>query len=394
MQIQVQKRIAALVVLVLIASCLSVGLLADPKIQFSTPKNNNSHHSMVYTNSENKTSLKITHANNYITSTTHREIETSTANDPSQPAFQVTTDYGYTCTTGNPAEAIQCALDSLPQDRTTPYNVYLQGVFYPVCNIIMEDNVNFIGDNAVLISDSQMPIFVHDWTKNYSEKLGVGYEIDGKPYQDWITLQNVTFQYIQFKQLIDYNQPYNSAIYFYAGNSTGWGTSDNLSVYHCQFDGFYNCIQGLASNSNYVGNYFQDFSNNAIMIPCGNDIMIQNNIFEAPSNQLTVQQYQERDGPPSIQGGISVFFMDVIENILVNNNIFVEGTNSTGITFSSSSGNFLVTNNFFSGDGDAYSFDVFPRPCLSSGIRFSGNSGVADFCYNFGIYSNSTYDNF
>ncbi|MCW3995083.1 MAG: hypothetical protein NWE98_02895 [Candidatus Bathyarchaeota archaeon] len=284
-------------------------------------------------------------------------------------------------------QAIQNALDALPEERTTPCNVYLQGTFYPVSNIIMKDNVNLIGNNATLISVSQWPIFIHDSGKAYNEPYGQPFKIDGELYQDWITLHNVTFQSIHFKQLIAYSHPDNCAIYFYDGNSSGWGLSDNLSVYNCQFEGFYNCIQGLAINSNYIGNIFQDYLNNAIMFPAGSNLTIENNIFNTPSNDFTVEQYQERDGSASIQGGIGLFLMDVSEVVSIRNNTFVEGANSTGITFSSSNGNFIITGNVFSGEGSAISFDVFPRPWLSSGIKFFGNSGADDFCYDYGVFS-------
>jgi hypothetical protein len=390
------QKITAIILFAIICFSLSLGLLYEPKIQALTPEITDSTLSLEHsnpidaiftTNSDITRNFKGIENNHYIDSATNDVIQTSNDDQTDQSLFQVTTEYGYICNTGDPTEAIQNALDSLPDKRTEPCNVYLQGVFSPMLSVIMEGNVNFIGNQATLISKSQLPIFINNWEKNYSETFGPTFFIDGKAYQDWITLHNVTFQSIHFQQLVTYGNQYSSAIYFYDGNSTGWGISDNLSVYYCQFEGFYNCIQGLAINSNYIGNNFHNYQNNAIMFPAGYTLIFRDNIFDTPTNELTVEQYQERDGQMSIQGGIGLFFMDINGDVLIINNVFKQGINSTGITFSSSCGNFTVTGNVFSGQGDVYSADIFPRPWLSSGIKFYDNIGAADSYYDRGNYS-------
>ena len=306
---------------------------------------------------------------------------------PTRGTFKVTTDYGYKCTTGDPSEAIQNAINSLPPQRTQPCNIYLRGVFCPVSNIVMADNVRFVGKNATLLTQENTPMFIHPWSDYNTKIYGSLFEIEGNLYQDWVTLQNVTFQNIRFKQLVTYTGQNDSAIYFYDGNSTGWGRSNNLNVYNCSFNGFYNCIQGIAMNSSFLGNRFYNYSNNAIMFPLGANLTIQNNVFHTPANPHTVKQYQKMYGKSSIQGGIGLFLMDVNGWATISNNTFRQGKNSTGLTFSSCPGNFLVTENVFSGPGKAYSMDVFPRPWKSSGVVFYNNVGVADFCYNQGVYS-------
>ncbi len=380
------KRIVALVTLAIIVLCLSLSLLTEPKIETPTPINDAPIDESHISRSINLGNQNPNYEKSHLPTKLDNKLSEPTITDSAQVGFEVTTDYGYSCTSGDPAQAIKDAIDSLPKERNEPYNIYLKGIFYPVCYIIMEDNINFIGNQATIISEEQQPIFIHDWAREHNEKYANAFEIEGSMYQDWLNLLNITFQSIHFKQLVSYQGPYNSAIYFYDGNATGWGISDNLNVYDCQFEGFYNCIQGLAINSHYEGNIFSNYTNNAIMFPFGTNLTIQRNIFDTPSNELTVNQYQERDGQISVQGGIGLFLMDVGENALIVNNTFIEGQNSTGITFSSCIGNFVVTANRFLGYGDACSIDVFPRPWLSLGIRFYDNDGTADFCYDNGIY--------
>ena len=332
---KLNKAIVTIIVLSTICCFLTLGVLIEQKTVsndteiISTQNNieNNSTKKPIFINTETTLGPKATEFRIDFDTSPNNASQTSSETQPEQSIFQVTTDFGYICTAGDPKLAIQNAIDSLPEQRTESCNVYLKGIFYPVSSIIMKDNVNFVGDKATLISENDQPIFVHDWEKNYSEPLGSG---------DWITLNNVTFTSIYFKNTIAYNDQASSAIYFYDGNSTGWGVSNNLSVYDCQFEGFYNCIQGLAIYSNYTSNYFHNYLNNAIMFPAGFELIIKDNIFDTPSNELTVEQYQERDGPMSIQGGIAIFFMDVSGDVSIVNNTFVEGTNTTGITFSSS----------------------------------------------------------
>ena len=49
--------------------------------------------------------------------------------------FQVVTDFGFNCSTGEPKDAIQEAIYSLPDQRSEPVNIYLSGIFEPVSTI-------------------------------------------------------------------------------------------------------------------------------------------------------------------------------------------------------------------------------------------------------------------
>jgi hypothetical protein len=237
----------------------------------------------------------------------------------------------------------------------------------------------------VLILDNHEDMFTFNQTKTYSETINSNIH--------WITLSNITFQSLHFKRLASENSP-SCAIFFYVGNATGWGVNNNLSIYNCEFNGFYNSVQGLAVNSNYVGNFFHNYSNNALMVPFGANLTITANTFDTPANSMAVEQYQERDGSISVQGGVGLFLMDVGWNNLISDNLFIQDTNSTGIAFSSSLGNSFVTNNTFIGDGVPYFIDVFPRPLFSSGIRFYDNNGTADFCYDDGVYDELMYNQY
>jgi hypothetical protein len=302
---------------------------------------------------------------------------------PAKSTFRVTTDYGYKCTKGDASQAIQNAINSLPAQRTEPCNIYLRGTFNHVSNITMSNNINFVGNKTTIVTSDDQPIFIHSWG-SHSEPYGDYFKVEGDQlYHDWITLQNVTFQSITFKQLVTYSNQFSSAIYFYDGNSSGWGRSNSLNVFNCSFNGFYNCIQGIAMNSSFVGNRFYNYSNNGIMFPLGGNLTIQNNVFRTPANPFTVKQYQKMYGSMSLRGGIGLFLMDVNCNALISNNTFWQGKNSTGLTFSScpgSSRSLIVTENLFSGSGKAYSIDVFPRPWQSSGVVFFNNTKAADFC--------------
>lgn len=297
----------------------------------------------------------------------------------------MTTDYEYECITGDPKTAIQNAIYSLPNNRTTPLNIYLKGTFNPVYDIVLESNINFVGNNALLILDSHTSMFIVNQTKIYSEVYST-LELNGLPYVDWFNLHNVTFRSLHFKQTFETSEG-RYAINFFDANSTGWGVSDNLSIYDSEFEGFNNCIQGLAFESKYINNYFHNYSNNGLLLVYGLNLTIQNNVFESSTSPISVEQYTSMYGSGSMIGRIGLFLLDVAENVLVSDNMFIQGTNSTGLAFSSSIGNFLVTNNTFTGEGAPYLVDFNERPFLSDGIVFFDNVGVVDFKYNFGVYS-------
>ena len=377
-----------------------MGVLAEPNNQSSSSESNtsteklpvtNSENSsrstekLPVTNSENSSSLKIGYTDNNLASTTSSELETLNTTEYERPVFQVTTDYGYKCITGDPKAAIQNAIYSLPNNRVTPLNIYLEGTFNSVYDIVLESNINFVGNNALLILDSHQSMFIINQTKTYSEVYST-LKLNGLPYVDWYTLHNVTFQSIHFKQPFEVSGS-RYAINFFDDNSTGWGISDNFSIYNCEFEGFINCVIGLAFESKYINNYFHNYSNNGLLLVYGLNITIQQNVFESSISPISVEQYTSMYGPGSMIGRIGLFLLDVCENVLVSDNMFIQGTNSTGLAFSSSIGNYLVTNNTFIGEGVPFLVDFNERPFLSAGIIFSDNEGAEDFTYNHGVYS-------
>jgi hypothetical protein len=328
----------------------------------------------------------------------YSQSETSEGTNSQPQTFNVTADNGYNCSTGDPTQAIQNAIDSLPADRTAPCNIYLQGLFDPMQTVILSSNINFVGVNARLITYSDSPIFISNRSQPsntlYDDQFSLNDSNFDGTYQNWIQQENLTFQDIIFRQTENYDNSLSCAIYFYDSNSSGWGITRNICIYNCAFAGFYNCIQGLACDSQLIGNVFEVYSNDGLMFPWGCNLQVENNRFFTQSNPLTIEDYQERDGQFSIQGGIGLFLMDVL-SITINNNIFVQDTNSTGLVFSSCVGDLEVRENAFFGLGNAYAIDVFPRPFLSEGIVIYDNRGIGDLIYNDGAYTfNPFFDYF
>jgi hypothetical protein len=249
---------------------------------------------------------------------------------------------------------------------------------------VLESNVNFIGNKAELVIDQHESMFVLNQSRQYYEVYST-LEIDGRSYTDWVTLHNVTFTSINFTQPSDISGS-RYAINFFDVNSTGWGVSDRLNIYDSEFDGFINAVQGLSYESEYINNYFHNYSNNGLLLLYGLNITIHDNVFNSSISPISVEQYTSMYGPGSMIGRIGLFLLDVCENVLVSNNIFIEGVNSTGLAFSSSIGNYLVTNNSFVGEGTPYLIDFNLRPFLSAGIVFYGNVGTSDFKYDYGTY--------
>jgi len=199
---------------------------------------------------------------------------------PPLPVFNVTT-MNYQCITGDPSLAIQNAIDSLPKNRTEPLNVTLQGVFNSVQNIVLEDNINFVGQNAVLTGVNNTNMFILNpniTTFNEAHKV---FSIDGYDhlFVDWVNLHNVTFQSINFQHPL---QPASGdyAIYCYQSNSTGWGINDNFNIYSCTFDGFYSGFYGLPINSCFENNVFSNYTSNGFMLPYGLNVTIRNLCIE------------------------------------------------------------------------------------------------------------------
>lgn len=295
---------------------------------------------------------------------------------PSPPVFNVTT-MNYQCTTGDPSIAIQNAIYSLPQNRTEPFNVILQGVFNPVQNIILQDNINFIGRDVTLIGVNNTNVFTLDPNKTAFSEIHKVFFIDGRDglYVDWINLHNVTFQDINFKHPF---KPASGdfAIYCFQQNSTGWGINDNFNVKNCTFDGFYSGFYSLPINSCFENNVFSNYTNNGFMLPYGLNVFIRNNTFNTPaSNPSDIEVFSDRGRYPII----GLHLLDVNVSGIVINNTFITGEYSTGLAVVSSTGNITVTKNIFVGNGQPIAIDFYPRPFGTEGLYVYDNIGQPDF---------------
>ena len=292
---------------------------------------------------------------------------------PSFPVFNVTT-VNYQCTSGDPSLAIQNAINSLPQNRTEPFNIILQGVFNSVQNVFLEDNINFIGQNAVLIAVNNTNMFtINPNETNFSEAHKV-FSIDGydKQFVDWINLHNVTFQSIDFQHPFEPASG-DYAIYCFQYNSTGWGIIDNINIYNCTFNGFYSGFYGLPINSNFENNIFSNYTSNGFMLPYGLNVTIKNNTFDTRATNPEILAY------PGDYPIIGLHLLDVNISCLVSNNTFNTRDYSVGLAVVSSTGNITVTNNIFMGDGQPVAVDFYPRPFSTEGLYVYDNIGQSDF---------------
>jgi len=282
-----------------------------------------------------------------------------------QYTFQVTTDSGYSCTSGDPTQAIQNAINTLP-DRTAPAKIMLQGQFDNVGNINLADNIFFEGNNATLTATDHSKIFILKQNGTYSETYKTFSLNNTSSYADWINLHNVTFSNINFKHNLQ--DSYSFAIYLYESNGTGWGISQNINVYNCTFTGFYSGFYILPINSSYSGNYFSNFTGNGFMLPYGADINITSNNFITSSSQ---------------QGAypkIGLHLLDIEGTYcLVSNNTFSTDSNSAGLAVVSSTGDINITENLFTGNGTSCLIDFYARPFTSSGVHIFSNNGLEDF---------------
>jgi hypothetical protein len=292
---------------------------------------------------------------------------------PSFPVFNVTT-VNYQCTTGDPSLAIQNAINSLPQNRTEPFNVTLQGVFNSVQNVVLEDNINFIGQNVVLIAVNNTNMFTLNPDKTIFSEAHKVFNIDGydRQFVDWINLHNVTFQSIDFQHPIE-SASGDYAINCFQSNSTGWGINDNINIFNSTFNGFYSGFYGLPINSRFENNVFSNYTSNGFMLPYGFNITIKNNTFDTPATSLEVLSY------PGNYPTIGLHLLDVNVSGIVCNNTFITNDYSVGLAVVSSTGNITVTNNIFIGDGQHIAVDFYPRPFSTEGLYVYDNIGQLDF---------------
>jgi hypothetical protein len=291
----------------------------------------------------------------------------------SLPVFNVTTS-NYQCTTGDPSLAIQNAIDSLPQNRTTPLNVTLQGVFNSVQNIVLEDNINFIGQNAELIGVNNTNMFILNPNETIFSEVHKVFSLDGYDWQfvDWVNLHNVTFQSLNFQHPLEPASG-DYAIYCFQKNSTGWGINDNFNIKNCTFNGFYSGFYGLPINSCFENNVFSNYTSNGFMLPYGLNIAIKNNTFDTPATSPQILSY------PGNYPIIGLHLLDVNVSTIVVNNIFITKEHSTGLAVVSSTGNITVSNNIFVGDGQPIAVDFYPRPFSTEGLHVYDNIGQPDF---------------
>jgi hypothetical protein len=292
---------------------------------------------------------------------------------PSPPVFNVTTT-NYECTTGDPSTAIQNAIDSLPENRTEPTNITLQGVFNSVRNVLLEDNINFVGQNAVLIAVNNTNMFTLNPNKNTFGEIHKVFNIDGydRQFVDWINLHNVTFQSIDFQHPLEAASG-DYAINCFQFNSTGWGVNDNFNIYNCKFNGFYSGFYGLPINSHFENNVFSNFTSNGFMLPYGFNVTIKNNIFNTLATNPEVLSY------PGNYPIIGLHLLDINISCIVCNNTFITNDYSFGLAVVSSMGNITVTNNIFIGNGQPIAVDFYPRPFNTEGLYVYDNIGQSDF---------------
>jgi hypothetical protein len=289
------------------------------------------------------------------------------------PVFNVTTS-NYQCTTGDPSLAIQNAIDSLPQNRTEPLDVTLQGVFNSVQNVVLEDNINFIGQNAVLIAVNNTNMFILNPNETAFSEVYKVFNIDGydRQFVDWVNLHNVTFQNINLQHPLE-SASGDYAIYCYQSNSTGWGINDNINIQNCTFKGFYSGFYGLPINSRFENNIFSNYTSNGFMLPYGLNVNIENNTFYTPATNPEILSYPD-DYPI-----IGLHLLDVNVSCIVSNNTFITGDYSLGLAVVSSTGNIMVTNNAFNGNGYPIAVDFYTRPFRTQGLYVYDNIGQQDF---------------
>jgi hypothetical protein len=279
-------------------------------------------------------------------------------NENEQPlnyTFQISTDYGYFCNSGNAQDAIQKAIESLPE-RTSAANIYLEGKFDNLSHVCLSSNVNFVGP-ATLLGDDCYCMF---WT-NYSNL----YPYPDYWYADYVSIYNVTFNNLHFS-----GNNTTIGIYGTYCNGQGWELLQNFNIINCEFEGFYRalCINPL--NSTFYGNLFHNNSQSGLYFNFGADLAIYNNTFN--SDNMTSEQ----------PCGLMLF--DVFDFCSVQDNTFNANEGSVGLGIISSRRGIEISENIF--NGTPYAIDFVERPFYSSDITFLNNTGVSDFVYDEGTF--------
>ncbi len=268
--------------------------------------------------------------------------------------FQVSTDYGYLCNTGNAQDALQNAIDSLPP-RTSPLNIHLEGEFVNLSYVCLSNNINLVGP-AILKGSESYCMFWTNYTKlySYSEYW----------YADYVSTYNVSFNNLHFIG--------NNTIIGIFGtycDGKGWELLQTFNVVDCEFQGFYRalCINPL--NSTFRGNLFHDNNQAGLYFNFGADLDVYNNTFNSYAG-AGEQPY-----------GLVLF--DVFDGCRVNNNTFYANEGSIGVGIISCRRGIVISENIF--NGAAYAIDNVDRPFYSSDVTFLQNVGARDFFYDEGI---------
>jgi hypothetical protein len=288
---------------------------------------------------------------------TYEINQSSQVNQTEQTAnytFQISTDYGYLCNTGNAQDAIQNAIDSLPA-RTSPLNIYLKGEFANLSHVCLSNNVNLIGP-ATLTSKDSFCMFWTNYTKLYS--------YPEYWYADYVSICNVSFNKLHF---IGNNTVIG--IYGTYCDGNGWELLQTFNVVDCEFQGFYRalCINPL--NSTFSGNLFHDNNQAGLYFNFGADLDVFNNTFNS---------YAGTGEQPC---GLVLF--DVFDGCRVHDNTFYAKEGSIGVGIISCRRGIVISGNIF--NGAAYAIDNVDRPFYSSDITFLRNVGAGDFFYDEGI---------
>ena len=372
-----QLLAVSLCLLALVAAMVTIGTLQQPKIpgvnsqmeQTNTlppqdlPSPQNS------TNSLSKPAVQIKQYPQQQTSSIPREelpngtdptneiTQYSQVNETEQTfnyTFQVSTDYGYFCNTGNAQDAIQNAIDSLPA-RMSPLNIYLAGEFANLSQVRLSSNINLVGP-ATLTSNDSYCMF---WT-NYSNL----YSYPEYWFADYVSICNVSFNNLHF---VGNNTIIGIFGTYFDGN--GWELLQTFNVVDCEFQGFYRalCINPL--NSTFSGNLFHDNNQAGLYFNFGADLDVYNNTFNS---------YAGTGEQPC---GLVLF--DVFDGCRVHDNTFNANEGSVGVGIISCRRDIVVSGNVF--NGDAYAIDCVDRPFYSSDITFLQNVGAGDFFYDEGI---------
>jgi hypothetical protein len=366
----------SLFLLALIATIGTIGTLQQPKVsgnneqqsQPNTLPQQNLPSSQNTTNSPSKPKVHINQFSQQqssilnedqqdgtdTTNETHQPIQSSQTEQTINYTFQVSTDYGYLCNTGNAQDAIQNAIDSLPA-RTSLANIYLEGEFSNLSHVSLSSNINLVGPANLTGNES----FCMFWTNCTNL-----YPYPDYWYADYVSICNVSFNNLHF---IGNNT--TIGIYGTYCNGQGWELLQTFNVINCEFEGFYRalCINPL--NSTFSGNLFHDNNQAGLYFNFGADLDVYNNTFNS------------YDGTSEQPCGLVLF--DVFNGCRVHDNTFNADEGSVGVGIVSSRRGIVISENIF--NGAAYAIDYVDRPFYSSDINFLQNFGAGYFFYNEGI---------